>query len=98
MSVAVSRLRVHLTLSDEEEGGRKNPIPVGYRCQWRSERKPDWNDAAVQVERPIDPGETAEAWLVLGVPRFWEGTMPGDLLEAGEGRRVIGRAVALEVE
>lgn len=96
--VVVSRMQVRLTLLTEGEGGRKHAIRFGYRCQWRSERKPDWNDGAVQFGGALKPGETVEAWLVPGVPRFWESMVPGDHLEAGEGARVIGRAVVLEVE
>ncbi len=92
------RLRVRLRLVDTDLGGRKHGIESGYRCQWRSDRKPAWNDAAVDLERGLAPGDEGDAWLRLGVPRFWEdAVVVGDMLEGGEGPRVIARATILEV-
>lgn len=45
------RLRVHLTLLSTELGGRSKPVFSGYRCQWRCTRKPEWNDAKLELQK-----------------------------------------------
>jgi hypothetical protein len=87
-----------MRLLGTEEGGRKRGIQSGYRCQWRSDRKPGDNDAAVDLDRALAPGEESPAWLRLAVPRFWEDAVTvGDLLEGREGSRVVARATVLEI-
>lgn len=53
--VSILRLRASLRLLATAEGGRKRGIASGYRCQWRSDRKPDWNGAAVDLEHEAVP-------------------------------------------
>ncbi len=80
------RLRVNMRLLGTEEGGRKGGIQSGYKCQWRSDRKPGDNDAAVDLDHALAPGEESPAWLHLAVPRLWEDAVTvGDLLEGREG-------------
>jgi hypothetical protein len=96
--VTPRRLRVHLILLGTEEGGRKRGIQSGYRCQWRSARKPGDNDAAVDLEHPLAQGEESYAWLRLAVPRFWEDAAAvRDVLDGAEGHRVVARATVLEI-
>ena len=97
----ITRLHVRLELLPTADGGRRAGIGSGYRPSWRSDRKPEWNDAAIELDGAdrLEPGQEAMAWLVLGVPALWRGLVqPGDVLEAGEGSRVVGRAEVTEVE
>lgn len=92
------RLRVHLRLLATAEGGRTRRIQSGYRCQWRSDRKPGDNDAAVDLEYALAPGEESSAWLRLAVPKFWEDAVAvGDVLDGAQGSRVVARATVLEI-
>jgi len=51
----------------------------------------------VVLDGDLVPGDEAEAWLVLAVPRFWKDVVEiGDALEGGEGSRVVARAVVLD--
>jgi hypothetical protein len=85
--VTPRRLRVNLRLLGTEDGGRKLGIWSGYTCQWRSGRKPGDNDARVELDHPLSPGEECTGWLHLLVPRFWEDAVTvGDVLEGREGR------------
>lgn len=77
---------------------RARAIVDGYRCQWRSVRKPEWNDAAVHLCASLEPGGEAEAVLTVGVPGFWvDRVAHGDELEGAEGSRVIARATVREI-
>lgn len=52
----------------------------------------------MDLDGALGPGEESDGWLRLGVPRFWEDAVAiGDVLEGGEGSRVIGKATVLEV-
>ncbi len=95
--VEVKQLKVRLHLLAPDQGGRRSAIRSGYCCQWRSDRKPGWNDARVVLDGDLVPGDEVEAWLVLAVPRFWKDAVEiGDALEGGEGWRVVARAVVLD--
>ena len=87
-----------MRLLDTTEGGRAHGIQSGYRYQWRSDQKPEWNDAAVDLEDGLAPGDEGDAWLRLGVPSLWEDAVAvGEVLEGAEGPRVVARATILEV-
>lgn len=95
------RARVSVELLTAEVGGRRRGIASGYRPAWRSDRKPDWNDAALvlDTDRPLRPGDVAEAWLLPGSPHLWAGLiLPGDVLEGAEGSRAVARATVRGVE
>ena len=93
------RLRVRLTLLGPDVGGRRRGVATGYRCQWRSAGKPEWNDAAVELDRRIEPGESCDAWLLVGVPQRWADSVAvGDVLEGGEGPRVVATAQVLDMQ
>jgi hypothetical protein len=102
MIVAVTeRLRVRIVLLPTADGGRRTGIGSGYRPSWRGDRKPEWNDAAIELDGTdrLEPGEEAMAWLLLGVPEHWKGRVqPGDVLEAAEGSRLVARADVLALE
>ncbi len=52
----------------------------------------------MELDDALGPGEEGGGWLRLGVPRFWEDViMVGDVLEGGEGSRVIASAAVSEV-
>lgn len=97
--VEPNRLRVRVYLLPRELGGRTKPVFSGYRCQWRSGRKPEWNDAKVEFDdERLDPGASTDATLTLSVPLYWRGVVEvGDELEGGEGSRVVATATVLEV-
>lgn len=49
-------------------------------------------------EGRLEPGEATDAHLVLAVPRFWRGVVDvGDVLEGGEGNRVVATAAVVEI-
>lgn len=94
------KARIRFRLLSHAEGGRSHPIASGYRPAWRSERKPDWNDAAVRLDgvANVGPGSTADGWLLPGTPHLWAGQIvPGDRLLAGEGSRPVAEADVVEV-
>jgi hypothetical protein len=89
------KARVHVRLLTAAEGGRSAPISSGYRPSWRSARKPEWNDGAIQLDgiETLAPGREADGWLLPAQPHLWSGLIvQGDDLEAGEGSRIVGRA------
>jgi hypothetical protein len=97
--VSPARLNVRLHLLGPSEGGRQSGVHSGYKCQWRSAAKPEWNDAMWEIDAPIEPGDSTEGWLILSVPSFWSGVVAaGDVLEGAEGPRVVARAEVLTVE
>lgn len=93
------RLRVRVNLLTGDMGGRSKPVFSGYRCQWRSARKPEWNDAKVEFDdERLNPGAATDATLTLSVPSSWRGVVEvGDSLEGGEGSRVVATATVLAV-
>lgn len=93
------RLRVRLDLLATERGGRSRGVFSGYSCQWRSDRKPDWNDAKVEfADHRLEPGTTTDAELTLAEPKYWHGRIEvGDALEGGEGSQVVATAIVLEI-
>jgi len=89
----VGKARTEFHLLSPERGGRAHAVASGYRPAWRSDRKPDWNDAAIKLESDgeIHPGDKAGGWLLPGSPHLWTGKIvPGDRLEGGEGSRIVG--------
>lgn len=93
------RIEVNLRLLAAEEGGRHSGVASGYRCQWRSDRKPEWNDAGVELEKGLSPGAEAQGSLVVAVPHFWIGrVIVGDTFEGAEGSRIVATALVLRID
>ena len=85
-----------------EDGGRKTAIFDGYRPTWRSDRKPEHNDASVvltDTDARIRPGDEGRAVLLPHRPDLWiDRVQVGDVLRGHEGQRVVAEAAVLGVE
>lgn len=90
--------RVHLILTSTAEGGRRNAIRSGYRCQFwiggmtGTERV--YNDAMIELvdREQLAPGEDSAARVRPGVPPSWQHVVPGAKLELYEGSKRVGIA------
>ncbi len=75
------------------------PIRAGYRPDWVSDAKPQYNCAAVWlITEEIPPGtKTAAVVLQPMQPELWEGVERGTELRAMEGRRHVATAKVMSV-
>jgi hypothetical protein len=76
-------------------------VHSGYRPDWRSDRKPEWDSAHLyfEGEDTVEAGTACLASLHVGLPQQWIGRIEvGDLLEGGEGGRVTVTATVLAID
>jgi hypothetical protein len=97
-------IRTEVRMRSTADGGRRNPIFSGYRCNcWIGARTPEgekaYNDAAIYLESQdrLEPGETAMARLQPAVPEYWTHVDVGLVIELCEGSRVKGEATVVEL-
>ena len=88
VALAHGAIKVRLTMTAAEAGGRTDPIRAGYKSDrwWVLLRQPE----------ALSPGEEGSARLVPtagGTPL----PPPGEEVELTEGHRVVGRAIVQEV-
>src|SRR5439155_15829377 len=96
------QLVVSIRLLSSVEGGRSNPISLGYRASWNfrdltRDGLPHLHDAPIVVlsPDPLLPGVEGEAEIVPLAPEFWSDVHPGALLSAHEGSRRVATATLI---
>lgn len=92
-------LLVRVRFLTTEEGGRKTPIASGYRPDWVSDRKPEYNCAQLllpQGSPSLQLGAEMGAVLQPLRPELWH-VERDDELKAMEGAKHVASAVVLEV-
>jgi hypothetical protein len=78
---------------------RKIGVCSGYRADWVSDRKPEYNCAKILFnDRRILPKNTPQiVTLVPLIPELWICIQVGDKLECKESFKTVGEAIILEV-
>ena len=79
---------------------RKSSIRTGYRPDWISDSKPEFNCARVILRTKDDeiaPGQWAKALLQPLVPEYWKEVGFGDKLSCQEGLAKVGEAIVIDV-
>lgn len=92
-------LLVRIRFRTTGEGGRQTPIASGYRPDWVSDRKPEYNCAQLllpQGSPDLQLGIEKEAVLQPLRPELWS-VERDDELKAMEGVKQVASAVVLEV-
>jgi len=75
------------------------PTKTGYRLDWISEKKPEYNCAAVFLNREVDelvPGEESDVILRPLIPDLWVVDI-NDELKAMHGSDHVGTATVLKI-
>ncbi len=90
---------VSLTLLSTEEGGRSNPVLNGYHPTYRV--MPEyWTSTRhffVDCDT-LEPGSSGEAYVKFLTPEAYPSTLTiGQVIEVGEGEKLIGRAIVKEI-
>ena len=78
---------------------KKLSIRSGYRPDWISSYKPQYNCAKLSFEgkESLAPGEQYQCVLEPLKPELWETVITNDVLLCMEGLRQIGEALVIEV-
>jgi hypothetical protein len=90
-------LRLQVDVVPEDRGGRRRPIPDGYRCSLsfgqrrRREEEAIVHDGLLVWERP----GVARVWMVE--PQYLPSFGPGRVITLLEGERIVARADVLDV-
>lgn len=81
------------------KNNKSNCVRSGYRPDWVSDKKPEYNCAAVFLSREVEElahGEKSEVILRPLIPDLWVVDV-GDELKAMEGLEHIGTATVLKI-
>jgi hypothetical protein len=79
---------------------KRLPITTGYRPDWTSSSKPEYNCAALKLpdEFELFPGESVmDATIIPLVQELWALVEVGDKIVAREGPKEIGIGTVIEV-
>ena len=76
---------------------RKSPIQPGYRPDWVSERKPDYNCGRVWLAESLAPPDEAVRVLIEPLDSSAWDVQVGDKLFAKEGKETVASAEVLWV-
>jgi hypothetical protein len=95
-------IRVCLTLTGTQDGGRQGPIASGYRSCWDVSRQGNQSlltDAPLLIEQGgwLAPCESATVRLHPLFRENWAGITRGTVIGMFEGSRRVGTATVLDV-
>ena len=77
---------------------KKTPVRTGYRPDWTSNHKPEYNCGQLTFQgEEIKPGYQRECILTPVMLQLWETVITKDTLRCMEGSRQVGDAVVIEV-
>jgi hypothetical protein len=92
-------LQVRLRMHTSEEGGRLiSYIMPGYRPDWKSTSKPEYNCAQVfMAQTKLTSGEDGWVFLQPLSAELWNKVAIDDVLFCQEGPKEVGRAIVIAI-
>jgi hypothetical protein len=97
-----ARFRVRVHLRPPSEGGRRRPVPSGYRCNFRlgppsADGRQAYVDGVLYFDdaAEVAPGSSAIGRVAPALPSSWAGVAVGSSIELCEGPNTVGTAEVL---
>jgi translation elongation factor EF-Tu-like GTPase len=81
-----------------EEGGKRNPVTTGYRCQFRYDGQDWFGLQTFPGKGQVYPGETANAYVTVLSPEDHKGKLlVGKAFQLVEGSHIVANGIVTRI-
>jgi translation elongation factor EF-Tu-like GTPase len=81
-----------------EEGGKRNPVKTGYRCQFRYDGQDWFGLQTFPGKEQVYPGETVNAYVTFLSPEDHKGKLlVGKAFQLVEGSHIVANGVVTRI-